>query len=68
MTKYYNKLKKIWGSIFDRLLLKKRKIRLQLGLENRSEGFILNLQNIHYFLSNLYNFISFKFLNGSKIF
>lgn len=55
-------------SIPDGLLPGRRKIRLQLGLKNKTKGFILNQGNVKYFLSNLCNLISFKLLNNSKIF
>lgn len=52
----------------NRLLPERRKPQLQLRLKNKTKGFILNPRNVNYFLSKLYNFISFKLLNNSKIF
>lgn len=43
-------------------------IEMQLGLKDCSKGFILNLQNVYYFLNSPCNLISLELLNNSGIF
>ena len=68
MTEYYEKPTRIEGSIEDSLSPGKGRIRLRLGLEDGSEGIILNLRNVYYLPSSPCNLVSLGLLNDSGIF
>lgn len=68
MTESYDKLTRIGGSISDGFSPGRGKIRLRLGLEDNTEGLILNLQNVYYLPSSPCNLVSLGLLNDSGIF
>lgn len=68
MTEYQKPFTRIGGSISNRVSLGRRKIQLRLGLKDGSEGLILNLYNMYYFLNSLCNLVSLSFLNNNGIY
>lgn len=68
MIEYQERLIKVGGSTSDGVLLGKGKVCLRLGLEDDSEGLILNLQNVYYLPNSPCNLVSFGLLNKSGIF
>lgn len=67
MTEYYDKPTKIGGSTSDGSSPGRGKIRIRLGLEDGSEGLVLNLRNVYYFPSSPCNLVSLGLLNDSGI-
>ncbi len=59
---------KVGGSILDRVLPKRGKIQLSLGLNDDFEGLILNLHNVYYLPNCPYNLVSLRLLNNSGIY
>ncbi len=68
MTEYYEKTTRIGGSKADGFSSGRGRIRLRLGLEDGSEGMILNLRNVYYLPSSPCNLMSLGLLNDSGIF
>ena len=52
----------------DRISLGQGKIRLKLGLKDKSEGLVLNLQNIYYLSYSQCNLVYLGLLNNSRIY
>lgn len=46
----------------------RKRMRLQLAFKDRTEGLILNLQNVYYLPNSLYNLVSLGLLNDSRIY
>lgn len=68
MTEYQERPTKVGGSTSDRVLPGREKVRLRLGLEDNSEGLILNLQNVYYLPNSPCNLVSLGLLNNNGIF
>ena len=68
MTEYQELSIKVGGSTSDGVSLGRREVRLRLGLEDDSEGLILNLQNVYYLPNSPCNLVSLGLLNNSGIF
>ena len=68
MMEYQERPTKVGGSTSDGMLPGRRKICLRLGLEDNSEGLILNFQNVYYLPNSFYNLVSLGLLNNSGIF
>ena len=68
MTEYQERPTKVGGSTSDGVSPERGKVRLRLGLEDDSEGLILNLQNVYYLPNSPCNLVSLGLLNNSGIF
>lgn len=68
MTEYQKYLTNVVESILDRILSRKRKIWLGLGLKNNLKGLILNLENVYYLSNSLYNLVNLGLFNNSNIY
>ena len=68
MTEYREHSTKVGGSTFNGVSPRRGKIQLRLGLENNSEGLILNLQNVYYLPNSPCNLVNLGLLNNSGIY
>ena len=68
MTEYREHPTKVGGSTSDGVSPGRGKIRLRLGLEDDSEGLILNLQNVYCLPYSPCNLVSLGLLNNSGIY
>ena len=68
MTVYQNQPTKVGGLISDKMSLRREIVCLRLGLKDRLESFIFNLNNVYYLPNSFYSLVSLRFLNNSKIF
>lgn len=65
MKKYQEHLIKVDRSIFNGVLLGRRKIQLRLSLEDDLKNLILNLQNVYYLLNSFCNLVNLGFFNNN---
>lgn len=68
MTEYKEQPTNVWGSTSNRISPGWGKIRLCFSLEDNSESFILNLQNVYYLPNSSCNLVRPRFLNNSGIY
>ncbi len=68
MTEYKEQPTSVGGSTSNRVSQGRGKIRLRLGLEDNSEGLVLNLQNVYYLPNSPRNLVSLGLLNNSGIY
>lgn len=68
MTDFTENLIKVRGSISDKILPRKRKVKIRLVLKDGSKGIKLTLTNISYFSNNPPNLVNLGLLNTVKIY
>lgn len=68
MTAYQERPTKVGGSTSYGVSPGRGRVRLRLGLEDGSEGLILNLENVYYLPNSPCNLVSLGLLNNSGIF
>ena len=68
MTDFTENLIKVRGSISDKILSRKGKIKIRLVLKDGSKGIKLILTNLSYFSNNSPNLINLGLLNTVKIY
>ena len=68
MTEYKKYLTKVGRSTSNRVLLRRKKVCLRLGLKDNLKSLILKLQNVYYLPNSLCNLVSLRLLNNSGIF
>ena len=68
MMEYQERSTKVGGSTSDGVSPGRGKVCLRLGLEDDSEGLLLNLQNVYYLPNSPCNLVSLGLLNNSGIF
>lgn len=68
MTEYQDHPMSVGGSTSSGISSGRGKVRLCLGLEDNSEGLILNLRNVYYLPNSPCNLVSLGLLNDSGIY